>query len=150
MLLDLAPKTARIIRSDGVEEDIPLEHVQIGNRLRVRPGEKIPVDGFVIDGTSSVDESMVTGEPMPVSKRYDDQLIGASLKRSSEHPLAEAIVEGANERNVKFTEVRDFESVTGKGVTGNVEGFQVAISNIKLLQLLSIDADSLKDHAEEL
>jgi len=313
MLLGLAPKTARIIRADGKEEDILLEHVQIGNRLRVRPGEKIPVDGFVIDGASSVDESMVTGEPMPVSKRSNDQLIGAtvngtgslimqaqhvgsdtllaqivrmvseaqrsrapiqktvdvvsgyfvpavilaatitlvvwglfgpeprlahavinavavliiacpcalglatpmsimvgtglgatngvliknaealevmeridtlvvdktgtltegkpklinvdayedydemtvlklgaSLERGSEHPLAEAIVKGANERNVEFTEVEDFESVTGKGVIGRVEGFQVAIGNIKLLQQLSINADSLKDHAEEL
>ena len=313
MLLGLAPKTARIIRADGKEEDILLEHVQIGNRLRVRPGEKIPVDGFVIDGSSSVDESMVTGEPMPVSKRSNDQLIGAtvngtgslimqaqrvgsdtllaqivrmvseaqrsrapiqktvdivsgyfvpvvilaatitlivwglfgpeprlahavinavavliiacpcalglatpmsimvgtglgatngvliknaealevmeridtlvvdktgtltegkpklinvdayedydemtvlklaaSLERGSEHPLAEAIVKGANERNVEFTEVEDFESVTGKGVIGRVEGFQVAIGNIKLLQQLSINADSLKDHAEEL
>lgn len=313
MLLSLAPKTARIIRADGKEEDILLEHVQIGNRLRVRPGEKIPVDGFVIDGSSSVDESMVTGEPMPVSKRSNDQLIGAtvngtgslimqaqrvgsdtllaqivrmvseaqrsrapiqktvdivsgyfvpvvilaatitlivwglfgpeprlahavinavavliiacpcalglatpmsimvgtglgatngvliknaealevmeridtlvvdktgtltegkpklinvdayedydemtvlklaaSLERGSEHPLAEAIVKGANERNVEFTEVEDFESVTGKGVIGRVEGFQVAIGNIKLLQQLSINADSLKDHAEEL
>ena len=313
MLLGLAPKTARIIRADGKEEDILLEHVQIGNRLRVRPGEKIPVDGFVIDGSSSVNESMVTGEPMPVSKRSNDQLIGAtvngtgslimqaqrvgsdtllaqivrmvseaqrsrapiqktvdivsgyfvpvvilaatitlivwglfgpeprlahavinavavliiacpcalglatpmsimvgtglgatngvliknaealevmeridtlvvdktgtltegkpklinvdayedydemtvlklaaSLERGSEHPLAEAIVKGANERNVEFTEVEDFESVTGKGVIGRVEGFQVAIGNIKLLQQLSINADSLKDHAEEL
>ena len=313
MLLGLAPKTARIIRDDGAEEDIPLEHVQIGNRLRVRPGEKIPVDGVVIDGASSVDESMVTGEPMPVSKKSDDQLIGAtvngtgslimqaqrvgsdtllaqivhmvseaqrsrapiqktvdvvsgyfvpvvilaatitlvvwglfgpeprlahavinavavliiacpcalglatpmsimvgtglgatngvliknaealevmeridtlvvdktgtltegkpkltnvdayegydemtvlklgaSLERSSEHPLAEAIVEGVKERNIELAEVRDFESVTGMGVTGNVEGFQVAIGNIKLMEQLATNADSLKDHAEEL
>lgn len=79
MLLGLAPKTARLIHEDGTEEDIPLEHVHIGNHLRIRPGEKIPVDGIVIDGSSSVDESMVTGEPMPVSKHIDDTLIGATI-----------------------------------------------------------------------
>ena len=79
MLLGLAPKTARLIHQDGTEGDIPLEHVHIGNHLRIRPGEKIPVDGKVIDGNSAVDESMVTGEPMPVSKRSDDKLIGATV-----------------------------------------------------------------------
>jgi len=79
MLLGLAPKTARIIREDGNEEDIPIEHVKIGDRLRVRPGEKIPVDGIVLEGSSSVDESMVTGEPIPVTKRVDDKLIGATV-----------------------------------------------------------------------
>jgi Cu+-exporting ATPase len=79
MLLSLAPKTAMLIHEDGSEEDIPLEHVHIGNHLRIRPGEKIPVDGKVIDGNSAVDESMVTGEPMPVSKRSDDKLIGATV-----------------------------------------------------------------------
>lgn len=79
MLLGLAPKTARLIHHDGTEEDIPLEHVHIGNHLRIRPGEKIPVDGKVIDGSSSVDESMVTGEAMPVSKHVGDKLIGATV-----------------------------------------------------------------------
>jgi Cu+-exporting ATPase len=65
-LLGLTPKTARIIRGDAREEDIPLEQVQVGDRLRVRPGEKIPVDGVVLEGSSVVDESMVTGEPIPV------------------------------------------------------------------------------------
>lgn len=313
MLLDLAPKTARIIRDDGTEGDISLEHVQIGDRLRVRPGEKIPVDGIVIDGTSTVDESMVTGEPMPVSKQAGDKLIGAtvngtgsivmqaqhvgndtllaqivhmvaeaqrsrapiqkvvdvvagyfvpvvvivalitlvvwgtwgpepklayavinavavliiacpcalglatpvsimvgtglgatngvliknaealevmerietlvvdktgtltegkpklvnvdvyegydeitvlklgaSLERSSEHPLAEAIVEDANERNVEFVDVKDFESITGKGVVGRVEDFQVAIGNIKLLEQFAINVDPIKGRAEQL
>ena len=313
MLLGLAPKIARIIRDDGSETDIPLEHVKIGDKLRVRPGEKIPVDGVVLEGGSSVDESMVTGEPIPVSKRsgnkligatvnttgsfimetkrvgsdtllaqivhmvseaqrsrapiqkmvdvvssyfvpavviiavitfiawgllgpeprlthavinavavliiacpcalglatpmsimvgtgkgammgvlfknaealeilrkvdtlvvdktgtltegkpklvsviasrgYDEAMVlkfGASLERSSEHPLAEAIVEGAKERDVVFAEVAGFESVTGKGVTGNVDGFQVAIGNARLLEDLSIKRDSLKEKAEEL
>lgn len=78
-LLGLAPKTARIIREDGTEEDVPLEQVQRGDRLRVRPVEKIPVDGVVLEGSSSVDESMVTGEPMPVKKRRDDKLVGATV-----------------------------------------------------------------------
>src|SRR5690625_4755524 len=67
-LLGLAPKTARRVNADGSEEDVPLEHVQIGDRLRVRPGEKVPVDGTVVEGRSSVDESMITGEPIPVTK----------------------------------------------------------------------------------
>jgi len=79
LLLGLAPKTARIIRTDGKEEDIPLEQVQVENVLRVRPGEKIPVDGQVVEGNSSVDESMVTGEPIPVEKQQGDHLIGATV-----------------------------------------------------------------------
>ncbi len=78
-LLGLAPRTARRIRDDGTEEDIPLEHVHVGNLLRVRPGEKVPVDGVVTDGVSGVDESMLTGEPLPVTKRSGDRLIGATL-----------------------------------------------------------------------
>jgi Cu+-exporting ATPase len=77
-LLGLAPKTARRIR-DGSEEDIPLEHVRPGDFLRVRPGEKIPVDGVVTEGSSSVDESMVTGEPIPVTKETGDRVIGATI-----------------------------------------------------------------------
>jgi Cu+-exporting ATPase len=79
LLLGLAPKTARIVRSDGKEEDIPLEQVQVGDVLRVRPGEKIPVDGQVVEGSSSVDESMVTGEPIPVEKQQGERLIGATM-----------------------------------------------------------------------
>src|SRR6266852_5384064 len=67
-LLGLAPKTARVIRDDGKEEDLPLDRVQPGDRLRVRPGEKVPVDGIVLEGSSSVNESMVTGEPIPAEK----------------------------------------------------------------------------------
>lgn len=78
-LLGLAPKTARRINADGVEADIPLTHVHVGDMLRVRPGEKVPVDGVVIEGSSAVDESMLTGEPVPVTKRIGDKLIGATL-----------------------------------------------------------------------
>ena len=78
MLLGLAPKTARIIRGDH-EEDIPLEQVNPGDILRVRPGEKVPVDGVVTEGGSNVDESMVTGEPIPVEKRAGDRVIGATV-----------------------------------------------------------------------
>jgi len=313
MLLELTPNTARIIRDDGQEEDIPLEDVNIGDKLRVRPGEKIPVDGVVIDGKSSVDESMVTGEPIPVNKHAGDSLIGAtvngtsslqmkaqrvgsdtllaqivhmvaeaqrsrapiqrlvdviaawfvpivvliafitliiwgvwgpepklalaiinavavliiacpcalglatpmsimvgtgrgattgvliknaealeimekidtlvvdktgtltegrpklmeviaqagfdedtvlkfgaSLERSSEHPLAAAIVEGAKIKSEELIEVIDFQSITGKGVTGKIDGCQVAIGNIRLFEDLSIEHDSLKVKAEEL
>lgn len=78
-LLGLSPKTARRINGDGIEEDVPLTHVHVGDMLRVRPGEKVPVDGIVTEGTSSVDESMLTGEPMPVAKSVGDKLIGATL-----------------------------------------------------------------------
>ena len=78
-LLGLAPNTARIVREGGVEEDIPLEHVHPGDLLRVRPGEKIPVDGLLVEGASSVDESMVTGESIPVEKHPGDPLTGATV-----------------------------------------------------------------------
>ncbi|MEK7346953.1 MAG: heavy metal translocating P-type ATPase [Pseudomonadota bacterium] len=81
-LLGLAPKTARRIRTDGTEEDVPLTHVHVGDLLRVRPGEKVPVDGEVTEGGSSIDESMLTGEPMPVAKRVGDKVIGATLNTS--------------------------------------------------------------------
>ena len=78
-LLQLAPKTARRLNDNGTEEDVPLEHVRPGDRLRVRPGEKVPVDGRVLEGSSAVDESMVTGEPIPVDKNAGDTLIGATV-----------------------------------------------------------------------
>ncbi len=78
-LLGLAPKTARRLQEDGSEADVPLDQVQVGDRLRVRPGEKVPVDGVVIEGSSAIDESMVTGEPIPVEKHADDRVIGATV-----------------------------------------------------------------------
>ncbi|EPO1931880.1 heavy metal translocating P-type ATPase [Pseudomonas aeruginosa] len=81
-LLGLAPKTARRINADGSEEDVPLSHVHVGDLLRIRPGEKVPVDGIVHEGSSSIDESMLTGEPLPVSKRAGDKVIGATLNTS--------------------------------------------------------------------
>jgi len=78
-LLGLAPKTARRVREDGSEGDVPLDSVQIGDRLRVRPGEKVPVDGVVIEGSSAVDEAMITGEPIPVEKHAGDRVIGATV-----------------------------------------------------------------------
>jgi len=81
-LLDLAPKTARIIRDDGTEEEVQLDSVHVGDRLRVRPGEKVPVDGEVIEGRSAVDESMVTGESMPVTKEVGAKAIGGTMNQS--------------------------------------------------------------------
>jgi Cu+-exporting ATPase len=78
-LLGLAPKTARKVDDDGKEKDIPLEHVKPGDRLRVRPGEKVPVDGAVLEGASAVDESMISGEPIPISKQAGDKVIGATV-----------------------------------------------------------------------
>lgn len=311
MLLGLAPKTARIVRDDGNEEDILLEHVQPGNLLRIRPGEKVPVDGVVIEGDSSVDESMVTGESIPVHKVGGDLVIGAtvngnggllmradkvgadtllaqivqmvaeaqrsrapiqklvdivsgyfvpavviialitfivwwqwgpeprlayavinavavliiacpcalglatpvsimvgtgrgammgvlfknaesleimrkidtlivdktgtlteghpelvsvialqgfeeseivtlaaSIERSSEHPLAEAIVRGAEKRGMTLTSADDFLSVTGKGITGKVDGRSIALGNLKLLEDAGIDAGELTQLAD--
>jgi Cu+-exporting ATPase len=312
LLLSLAPKTARIVRNNGTEEDIALEHVKAGDTLRVRPGEKVPVDGTVIDGTSNVDESMVTGEPMAVAKAKGAKLIGAtvngtgsllmraekigadtllaqivrmvaeaqrsrapiqkladvvagyfvpavvavaaaafvvwllwgpeprlahavvnavavliiacpcalglatpiaimvgtgrgamagvliknaealeimekvdtlvvdktgtltegkpklvavqaeagfseeeilrmaaSLERASEHPLAEAIVRGAQEKGVGLVKVENFQSHTGKGVTGEVEGIVVAAGNAALLESLGIHAGDLSRQADK-
>lgn len=313
LLLGLAPKTARIVRDDGKEEDIPLEQVQPGDVLRVRPGEKVPVDGVVLEGASSLDESMVTGESIPVEKTKDARLIGAtvngtgsllmraervgadtllaqivhmvseaqrsrapiqrladvvagyfvpvvigvalatlaiwgiwgpeprlahavvnavavliiacpcalglatpmsimvgtgrgatlgvliknaealetmekvntlvvdktgtltegkpkltsvvplagfdedevlrlgaSLERASEHPLAAAIVNGAQEKALQLANVADFRSFTGKGVAGTVEGRAVALGNLKLFEELRIDAGDLPARAEAL
>ena len=313
LLLGLAPKTARIVRADGKEEDIPLEQVQPGDVLRVRPGEKVPVDGVVLEGSSSLDESMVTGESIPVEKTADARLIGAtvngtgsllmraervggdtllaqivhmvseaqrsrapiqrladtvagyfvpavvlialatlaiwgiwgpeprlahaivnavavliiacpcalglatpmsimvgtgrgatlgvliknaealetmekvntlvvdktgtltegkpkltsvvplagfdegvvlqlgaSLERASEHPLAAAIVSGAQEKGLALTAVEAFRSITGKGVSGTVEGRAVALGNLKLFEELKIDAGELPSRAEAL
>jgi Cu+-exporting ATPase len=312
-LLDLAPKRARLVRDDGSEADIGLDEVAVGNRLRVRPGEKIPVDGVVEEGRSTVDESMVTGEPAPVAKTAGDKVTGgtvngaggfvmraervgsdtllarivhmvaeaqrsrapiqaladtvsgwfvpaviaaailtfgvwaafgpppatgfalvnavavliiacpcalglatpmsimvgtgrgaragvlarnaealelmekvdtlvvdktgtltegrprlvqvvasgalgedgllrlaASLERASEHPLAEAIVNGAEERGLKLAPVVDFASHTGKGVTGLVEGRQGAIGNLALFASLGIDPGDLAARADRL
>ncbi len=313
LLLGLAPKTARIVHADGNEVDIPLEQVQPGDVLRVRPGEKVPVDGVVLEGASALDESMVTGESIPVEKTADARLIGAtingtgsllmraervgadtllarivhmvseaqrsrapiqrladvtaayfvpavvlvalatfaawgivgpeprlahaivnavavliiacpcalglatpmsimvgtgrgatagvliknaealetlekvntlvvdktgtltegkpkltsvvplagfdagevlrlgaSLERASEHPLAAAIVNGAQERNSTLAAVSDFRSYTGKGVTGMVEGRAVALGNLKLFEELNLDTGDLPARAETL
>ncbi|MDD3082103.1 MAG: copper-translocating P-type ATPase, partial [Desulfobacterales bacterium] len=312
MLLGLAPNTARIVRNDGTEEDIPLEKVQPGDTLRVRPGEKVPVDGTVIDGASNVDESMVTGEPIPAAKSAGDKLIGAtvngtggllmraekvgadtllaqivhmvaeaqrtrapiqkladvvagyfvpavvgvaviafivwwvwgpeprlahaivnavavliiacpcalglatpvsimvgtgrgamagvliknaealeimekvdtlvvdktgtltegkpklvavqaepgfagdeilriaaSLERASEHPLAEAIVRGAEEKGIELVKAVNFQSITGKGVTGEVDGYTVVAGNVKLLESLGISSEYLSQQADQ-
>ncbi|MER2505212.1 MAG: HAD-IC family P-type ATPase, partial [Azonexus sp.] len=81
-LLGLAPKTARRINPDGTEDDVPLTHVHVGDTLRVRPGEKVPVDGAVLEGSSAVDEAMLTGEPLPVTKRPGDKVIGTTMNTS--------------------------------------------------------------------
>jgi Cu+-exporting ATPase len=245
-LLGLAPKTARRLNADGSESDVPLDQVHVGDRLRVRPGEKVPVDGVVIEGESAVDESMISGEPIlaavitfivwalvgpapamgfaiinavavliiacpcalglatPMSimtatgkgatfgvlfkdaeaievMREVDTLVvdktgtltegrprlvgvesagtlsepallrlAATLERGSEHPLAAAIVEGAEVRGVELGQTTSFDSVTGKGVTGEVGGRPVALGNAKLLESLGVDPGALADRAEEL
>ncbi len=312
-LLGLAPKTARVMRNDGTEEELSLDDIKPGDRLRVRPGEKVPVDGVVIEGTSAVDESMVTGEPVPVEKSQgvkvtggtvngtggfimqaervgsetllaqivrmvseaqrsrapiqrlvdtvssyfvpavivaavitfivwaligpeprlahaivnavavliiacpcalglatpmsimvgtgrgatagvliknaealeiiekidtlivdktgtltegkprltsvmtingttEDELLrlAASIERGSEHPLAAAIVAGAQQRNLQLAEAEDFQSITGKGVVGKVDQRQVALGNSKLLDQLKIEAGGLSERAEAL
>jgi Cu+-exporting ATPase len=81
-LLNLAPKTARRVRADGEDEEVPLEAVHVGDRLRVRPGEGVPVDGAVLEGRSAVDESMVTGESMPVAKEPGSKVIGGTVNQT--------------------------------------------------------------------
>ena len=312
-LLGLAPKTARVIDDKGNERDVPLEQVRVGDRLRIRPGEKVPVDGDVVEGGSSVDESMISGEPIPVEKQVGDTVIGATvngtggliiearrvgsdtllaqivqmvaaaqrsrapiqkladvvagyfvpavvlsaivtfivwavagpapamayaiinavavliiacpcalglatpmsimtatgkgatvgvlfkdaeaievmrqvdtlivdktgtltegkpklvhvesfegfddatvlqlagtLEKGSEHPLAAAIVAGASERGVRLGNADRFQSITGKGVSGEVDGRQVALGNLGLLESLDIAADQLAERGEAL
>lgn len=312
-LLGLAPKTARRVKPDGTEEDVPVEHIHVGDLLRVRPGEKIPVDGEVTQGRSLIDESMITGEPIPVEKDLGDKVTGAtvngtgsfvmratkvgsdtllsqivkmvsqaqrsrapiqkladtvsgyfvpavvliailtalvwyfvgpepqfthaivnavavliiacpcalglatpmsimvgtgkganlgvliknaealeglekittlvvdktgtltlgkpklavvktvngftesdalsavaSIEKSSEHPLAEAIVQGAMERNLKIENVTEFESITGMGVKGKVQGRTLLVGNKKLLEKFGIDNSELTRIAQEL
>ena len=86
-LLDLAPKTARRLSDDGDESDVPLDQVKVGERLRVRPGDKVPLDGEVLEGGSNVDESMVTGEPLPVVKKQGDPVIGGSINQQGSFVL---------------------------------------------------------------
>ncbi|CDX16528.1 copper-translocating P-type ATPase [Mesorhizobium sp. LCM 4577] len=81
-LLDLAPKTARLIGADGSENDVPLDHVKTGDKLRIRPGDAVPVDGIVLEGRSAIDESMITGEPLPVEKTEGDNLTGGTLNKN--------------------------------------------------------------------
>ncbi|MBO1014590.1 copper-translocating P-type ATPase [Achromobacter sp. SD115] len=137
-LLGLAPKTARRINTDGSEEDVPLNHVHVGDLLRVRPGEKIPVDGIVTEGRSAVDESMLTGEPVPVSKRENDKLIGATLNTSgtlvmrsekvgSATMLAQIVQMVANAQRSKAPMQRMADVVAGKFVVAVV---LVAISTL--------------------
>ena len=312
-LLDLAPKTARLIGADGSESDVPLDSVNAGDRLRIRPGDAVPVDGIVLEGRSAIDESMITGEPLPVEKTEGDNLTGgtlnkngslimraekvgaettlsrivelvakaqrsrapiqgladrvsfyfvpavvlvaiiafiawavfgpeprlifaivsavsvliiacpcalglatpmsimtatgrgahagvlikeaaalerfasvdtlivdktgtltegrpkltdvvaadginendllalaAALEKGSEHPLAEAIVEGAAERGVKLADAEDFEAITGKGVAGTVSGKKVALGNAAMMADLGIDTASVSAKAETL
>ena len=78
-LLGLAPKTARLVNADGADEDVPIERLKRGDRVRVRPGERVPVDGRIVEGTSAVDESMITGEPVPVAKKAGDAVTGATV-----------------------------------------------------------------------
>ncbi|ULR42885.1 heavy metal translocating P-type ATPase [Rhizobium sp. K102] len=87
-LLDLAPKTARRISADGSESDVPVEEIQTGDRLRVRPGERIPVDGSVLEGQSTVDESMITGEPLPLEKSKGDALTGGTINKNGSLVMA--------------------------------------------------------------
>ncbi|MEA2203784.1 MAG: P-type Cu+ transporter [Blastocatellia bacterium] len=97
-LLGLAPKTARRVRPEGIEEDVPLEIVNRGDQLRVRPGEKVPVDGIVIDGASSVDESMITGEAIPIEKHFGERVVGGTVNGNgsfimrAEHVGAETLL----------------------------------------------------------
>lgn len=131
LLLGLAPKTARRLRDDGGEEDVPLGHVHVGDRLRIRPGEKVPVDGVVLEGSSAVDESMLTGEPMPVTKRAGDAVIGATLnttgallmrseKVGSQTMLAQIVQMVANAQRSRAPMQRLADVVAGYFVTAVV------------------------------
>jgi Cu+-exporting ATPase len=107
-LLNLAPKTARRVRSDGADEEVALELVQVGDRLRVRPGEKVPVDGEMLDGRVSIDESMVTGESMPVTKVAGDKVIGGALNKTGSFLMRADRVSTSRQRSAAATARRPF------------------------------------------
>ena len=142
-LLGLAPKTARRIDTDGTnvtEADVPLTHVHVGDRLRVRPGEKIPVDGVVQEGASAVDESMLTGEPMPVSKRAGDKLIGATLNTSGALVMLAEKVGSATvlAQIVQMVALAQRSRAPMQRMADVVAGyFVVAVAGIALLTLLA-------------
>ncbi len=138
-LLGLAPRTARRIAADGAEHDVPVAHIHVGDRLRIRPGEKVPVDGVVVEGSSAVDEAMLTGEPIPVAKRAGDKLIGATLNASgalvmraekvgSQTVLAQIVQMVATAQRSKAPMQRLADVVAGY--------FVVAVAGIALLTLL--------------
>ena len=142
-LLGLAPKTARRIDTDGTnvtEADVPLTHVHVGDRLRVRPGETIPVDGVVQEGASAVDESMLTGEPMPVSKRAGDKLIGATLNTSGALVMLAEKVGSATvlAQIVQMVALAQRSRAPMQRMADVVAGyFVVAVAGIALLTLLA-------------
>lgn len=152
-LLGLAPKTARRLDEDGSEADVSLDVVVVGDRLRVRPGEKIPVDGIVLQGASAIDPT--EGKPklvcvVPRAELEEKTLLrlAATLELGSEHPLAAAIVRGSEERGVDLGEATGFESITGRGVRGDVDGRAVALGNLALMTQLEIDLGDLAERAE--
>jgi cation transport ATPase/YHS domain-containing protein len=145
-LLGLAPKTARRINADGTEEDVALTHVHVGNTLRVRPGEKVPVDGVMTEGKPKFDS--VVGSP---GYTEDEVLrLAASLDQGSEHPLGDAIVNAAKERKLALDKVDGFESSTGIGVRGSVGGKALALGNTALMSQLSVAVEPLTTQAEAL
>ncbi|KNZ31028.1 MAG: copper ABC transporter ATPase [Methylibium sp. NZG] len=138
-LLGLAPKTARRINADGTEDDVALTHVHVGDTLRVRPGEKVPTDGVVVEGGSTVDESMLTGEPMPVTKRVGDKLIGATLNTTgalvmrSQRVGAQTVLAGIVQMVVQAQRSRAPMQRLADRVAGT---FVVAVAGFALLTLL--------------
>jgi P-type Cu+ transporter len=138
-LLGLSPKTARRIHADGSEEDVPLAHVHVGDLLRVRPGEKVPVDGVVRSGSSAVDESMLTGEPMPVTKRTGDKLIGATLNTSGALVMCSERVGSATmlAQIVQMVALAQRSRAPMQRMADSIAGyFVVAVAGIALLTLL--------------
>ncbi|MFI4888909.1 MAG: heavy metal translocating P-type ATPase [Steroidobacterales bacterium] len=139
-LLGLAPRTARRINADGTEEDVPITDAHIGDKLRVRPGEKIPVDGIVVEGLSPVDESMLTGEPLPVTKRAGDKLIGATLNTTgalimrSERVGSQTVLAGI----VKMVMQAQRSRAPMQGMADHVAGyFVIAVVGVAVLTLLA-------------
>jgi P-type Cu+ transporter len=138
-LLGLSPKTARRIAADGTEEDVPIDLVLVGDALRVRPGEKIPVDGVVVEGASAVDESMLTGEPLPVTKRVGDVLLGATLNSSgalvmrSERVGSQTVLAGIVKMVVQAQRSRAPMQNLADGVAGY---FVLVVVGVALLTLI--------------
>lgn len=143
-LAKLLPSEAHRRLANGKTEDVKIDELKKGDRVLVKPGEKIPVDGIVIEGVSSVNEALISGESLPVTKLQDDKVIGGAVENNSEHPVAKGIVDEAE----GIWNVINFNSIPGKGAEGKVNGNDVKVVSPGYLH--NMNANFNNNHINEL